>query len=60
MLCREVLHNGVKKPLYPLLFHVKLPNYIAKMLLIKAKARPVCYRKLTPFCLKIIEEKGWS
>ena len=35
MLHREVPHDGVKTPLYPLLFCVNVSNYIAKMLLIE-------------------------
>ncbi len=57
MLHREVPQGGVKRPLYPLLFDVKVSNYIDKMLLIKAKARPFCLRKLAPFCLKILRKR---
>ncbi len=57
MLHREVPHNGLKRPPYPLLFCVKVSNYIAKMLLIEAKTRPFCSRKVTPFCLKLLRKR---
>ena len=60
MLHRKVPHDGVKRPLYPLLFCVKVSNYTAKMLLIEAKTQPVCSRKLTPFCLKILRKRDYS
>ncbi len=54
---REVPHDSVKRPLYPLLFHAKVSNYIGTMLLIKAKARPFCFGKLAPFCIKILRKR---
>ncbi len=57
MLHRKVPHDMVKRPLYPLLFHVNVSNYTAKMLLMKAKTRPFCSRKLAPFCLKIFRKR---
>ncbi len=59
MLHRQVPHDGVKRPLYPLLFHIKMSNYTAKMLLIKAKTQPFSFTKLTPFCHKILRKRDY-